>query len=77
MKAVALIIGVVLLAAGVAGIIPGLNNDGIVFGFMPMDMIRSVLFIVTGLVGVAIGMSSRRAVVPTSGTSENDLRNWK
>ena len=77
MKAVALIIGIALLAIGIAGFVPALNHDGVVFGFMPMDTVRSVLFALTGLAGIAIGMSSRRTMVPASTVSSSDMRNWK
>ena len=67
MKALTLILGVVLLAAGVAGF----------FGVLPLDFMRSALFAITGAVGVMIGLSHRRALVPASSTSESDMRPWK
>jgi len=77
MKVVALVVGIALLALGLAGFIPQLNPDGLLFGVMPMDTIRSVLFVITGLAGVAIGMSSRRHMVPpASSSSGQDLRPW-
>jgi uncharacterized membrane protein YuzA (DUF378 family) len=77
MKVVALVVGVALLAVGLAGFIPQLNPDGLLFGVMPMDTVRSALFIITGLAGIAIGASSRRRIVPpaSSGTGQ-DLRPW-
>ncbi len=60
MKALALVIGVVLLAVGVAGFVPQLNPDGMLFGVMPMDQLRSILFIVTGAMGILIGVTRRR-----------------
>ena len=77
MKVVALIIGVVLLALGVAGFIPDLNPDGQLFGVMPMNMVTSVLFAITGVAGIAIGMSSRRHLVPPASVGEHDMRPWK
>ena len=77
MKALALIIGVVLLAIGIAGFVPALNADGVLFGVLPMDFMRSALFAVTGAVGVMIGLSHRRSLTPTTPTSDNDLRPWK
>jgi hypothetical protein len=77
MKIVALVVGVALLALGLAGFIPQLNPDGLLFGIMPMDAIRSVLFVITGLAGVAIGMSSRRHMVPPARTDGGqDMRPW-
>jgi hypothetical protein len=77
MKAVALLAGIVLLALGVAGFIPQLNPDGQLFGVLPMDPIMSGLFVITGLAGIAIGMSARRHLAPPSSAgSTNDLRPW-
>ncbi|HYC38781.1 MAG TPA: hypothetical protein VEC19_20295 [Usitatibacter sp.] len=75
MKVLALLIGVVLLAIGVAGFVPAFTADGVLFNVIPMDTVRSVLFLVTGLVGIAIGVSRRRGVLPPS-TGERDMRTW-
>ena len=77
MKAIALLVGVVLLALGVAGFIPQLNPDGQLFGVLPMDTVMSALFAVTGAIGIAIGLSARRELAPPSGASNpNDMRPW-
>ena len=76
MKSVAIIIGVVLLALGLAGFVPDLNPDGQLFGVMPMNMVMSVLFVITGIAGIAIGMSSRRTLAPRAGASSDDMRPW-
>ena len=76
MKAVALLIGFVLLAIGVAGFVPVLTPDGMLFGLMPMDMMRSALFAITGAVGIMIGLSNRRSLPPTASTGQNDMRPW-
>ena len=77
MKVVAMVVGIALFALGLAGLIPDLNPDGRLFGVMPMDMILSVLFILTGLAGIAIGMSSRRRIVPPGNSSGGpDMRPW-
>ena len=76
MKLLALIIGIALIAIGVAGFVPSLTQDGLLFGVMPMDQLRSILFIVTGAFGVLIGISRRRAPLMTaSGTG--DMRDWR
>jgi hypothetical protein len=72
MKAVALTIGIVLLAIGAAGFF---SSSGMAFGVLPMDTLKSTLFVVTGLVGVAIGLRRARTLPQTS-ASGNDLRNW-
>ena len=77
MKVAALLLGFVLLALGIAGFVPDLNPDGRLFGAIPMDTIMSVLFVISGLAGIAIGMSSRRHLTPTaSPTSSDDMRPW-
>ena len=76
MKAIATLIGVVLLALGLAGFVPDLNPDGLLFGVLPMTMVLSVLFIITGIAGIAIGMSSRRHLAPPPSTGDNDMRPW-
>ena len=77
MKTIATLLGVVFLALGIAGFVPDLNPDGRLFGMMPMNMVTCVLFVITGLAGIAIGMSSRRTMVPRSGSSgDDDMRPW-
>jgi len=77
MKAVALVLGIVLLALGVAGFIPGLNPDGLLFGVMPMNTLMSALFAASGLAGIAIGLSGRRPLAPpVRGGGDNDMRPW-
>ena len=77
MKTAALLLGFALLALGVAGFVPGLNPGGLLFGVMPMNTMMSVLFAVSGLAGVAIGMSGRRDLAPPArGGGDNDMRPW-
>lgn len=73
MKMVALIIGFVLLALGVACFVPGLATDGVLFGMFPVSMPLAIAFVVTGAVGIMIGMSRKRNLHPTRGTG-SDLR---
>jgi len=78
MKAVSIVIGVALLALGLAGFVPDLNPDGQLFGVLPMNTMMSVLFAITGVAGIAIGLSSRRTMIPpsSSGGDGNDMRPW-
>ena len=77
MKTIAMLLGFVFLALGIAGFVPDLNPDGRLFGMMPMNMVTCVLFVITGLAGIAIGMSNRRTMIPRAGTSsDNDMRPW-
>ena len=75
MKTLAFVVGVILLAMGVASFVPGLSPDGRLLGILAMDTLRGILFIVTGLVGIAIGMANRRGLPPPP-TGDNDLRPW-
>ena len=76
MKAIALALGAALLALGIAGFVPDLNPDGLLFGVLPMNAIMSGLFLVTGLAGIAIGMASRRGLTPPANASSSDMRPW-
>ena len=77
MKTVALLLGFVLLALGVAGFVPGLNPDGLLFGVMPMNTMMSILFVASGLAGIAIGMSGRRHLAPPASSGDgDDMRPW-
>jgi hypothetical protein len=76
MKAIVTLLGIVLLALGVAGFIPDLNPDGRLFGVMPMTPLLCGLFVLTGIAGIAIGMSSRRHLTPPPSSTRNDMRPW-
>lgn len=73
MKTFALVIGIALLALGIAGFVPGLAVDGVLFGLFPVTMPLCIAFIVTGAIGVMIGLSRRRPLTPPA-TSGHDLR---
>ncbi len=75
MKTIALIVGLALLALGAACFIPGLATDGAVFGF-PVSTPLAIAFIVTGAIGVMIGLRSQRTLVAprADGTDLRDLR---
>jgi hypothetical protein len=75
MKILALVIGFILVAVGIAGFVPALTPDGVLFGVLPADTLRSALFIVTGAVGILIGLNSRRELPPAT-SNGNDLRYW-
>ena len=76
MKVVALLIGIALLALGVAGFVPALNENGMLFGVVPANPVICGLFVITGLAGIVIGTSNRRTLVPTNRAHETDLRPW-
>lgn len=74
MKTVALLIGIALLALGVACFVPGLTADGLLFGMFPVSTAMALAFIVTGAVGVMIGLSRRRDLAPPRSEGSHDLR---
>jgi hypothetical protein len=75
MKTVAMLLGVVFFALGLAGFVPDLNPDGHLFGVIPMNTVMCVLFVITGIAGIAIGMSSRRTMIPPA-SGDKDMRPW-
>ena len=72
MKTAALIIGLVLLGLGVAAMVPGLAVDGVLFGMFPVTMPLAIAFIVTGAIGIMIGLSRTRGLPPPH--APGDLR---
>jgi hypothetical protein len=76
MKVIAIVLGVALLALGLAGFVPDLNPDGRLFGVMPMTPLLSGLFVISGIAGIAIGMSGRRHLAPPRAAGSNDMRPW-
>ena len=69
MKTAALVIGFILLAVGIACFVPGVAVDGALFGF-PVSTPLAIAFIVTGALGVMIGLSRRRDLPATHGPDD-------
>lgn len=74
MKTVALLIGIALLALGVACFLPGAAADGLLFNTFPVSTPLAFAFIVTGAIGVMIGLSRRRELAPTRRDGVRDMR---
>ena len=74
MKTLATIIGFILLALGVACFIPGLADNGQLFGRFPVSTPMAIAFIVTGVVGLVIGLSHRRPLDVPRSPDGRDLR---
>ena len=55
-------VGVLLIALGVLGYVPGLRLDGNLFGLLTTDGAHNVLHLLTGLAGVAAGFAANRLV---------------
>lgn len=72
MKTLALLVGLVLLGLGVACFIPGLAADGVLFGMFPVSTPLAIAFVITGAVGIMIGLRRTRELTIQRGT--NDMR---
>ena len=72
MKTLALLVGLVLLALGVACFVPGLAADGVLFGMFPVSTPLAIAFLITGAVGIMIGLRRTRELTIQRGT--NDMR---
>ena len=73
MKTIALLIGIVLIGLGVACFVPGMAADGVLFGIFRVSTPLAIAFIVTGAVGVMIGLSRRRELQVNRGDGR-DMR---
>ena len=74
MKTVALLLGIALLLAGVACFVPGVSENNMLFGTFPMSTPLALAFIITGAVGVMIGVTRRREIAPPRVDGSRDLR---
>lgn len=72
MKTLALLVGLALLGLGVACFIPGLAADGVLFGMFPVSTPLAIAFVITGAVGIMIGLRRTRELTIQRGT--NDMR---
>jgi hypothetical protein len=74
MKTIALLVGLVLLGLGIACFVPGIAADGLMFGMFPVSTPLAIAFIVTGAVGVMIGLSRRRELATPRADGVRDMR---
>jgi hypothetical protein len=61
MKRIAYTFGALMLVAGIAGFIPALAPNGLLFGLFAVDAMHNVVHLVTGLVAVLAGAASEGA----------------
>jgi hypothetical protein len=73
MKTAALVIGFILLALGIACFVPGAVTEGTLFGMFPFSVPLAIAFIITGAIGIMIGLTRRRELPPVQ-RPDNDLR---
>lgn len=61
-KTLAWVFGVVLTLVGVLGFVPGITTDGMLLGIFEVDMMHSIIHVVSGLAALAAawGMYSNR-----------------
>jgi hypothetical protein len=60
-KSVAVLVGLVFIAIGIFGFIPGVTRSEILFGTFHVNLIHNVLHIVTGIIFIFAGVASRAA----------------
>jgi hypothetical protein len=75
MKILALVAGIFFLLLGIAGFMPSLAVNGLLFGFLPVHTTHNLIYIVAGAVGIMIGTSRRRSLAPPP-SSGNDMRDF-
>ena len=75
MKYVALILGVTLLALGIASFVPAATIDGLLFGLVPVTVEMSLALIAVGALGVMAGLSQKQELQYPRPTGP-DLREW-
>ena len=57
MRTLAIVFGLALAAAGVAGFVPAWTPKGLLFGVFAVDAARNGLHIATGVFGIGMGMA--------------------
>jgi hypothetical protein len=73
MKMLALVAGIFFLLLGIAGFVPALATNGLLFGVFPVHTTHSIIYLIAGFVGVMIGLSRRKELVPPR-TPGHDMR---
>lgn len=76
MRVATLLLGMVLLALGLAGFVPAFVTDGKLFGLLPENMILSGLMALTGMAGILIATLKRPDFSASTRSAEHDLRSW-
>ena len=76
MRIAALVIGMLLLALGAAGFVPGFTTDGLLFGVVPMDHLIGGVAIAIGLAALAFSVARREPLAPSARSSSQDMRSW-
>jgi hypothetical protein len=75
MKYVALVLGIALLALGIASFVPAAVIDGLLFGLVPITVEMSLALIGVGALGIMAGVSQPRELSLPKPTGP-DLREW-
>ena len=57
MRSLAIVLGLALAAAGVAGFVPALAPEGLLFGVFAVDAARNGLHLATGVFGIGMGIA--------------------
>ena len=76
MKYVALVLGIVLLALGIAAFVPQASIGGELFGVVPVSVEMGLLLIGVGALGIMAGVSRTRELEPAVPAGHHDMREW-
>jgi hypothetical protein len=74
MKGLPIFAGIVLILIGVAGFVPALSPDGVLFGFIALQDIGKYVLIGAGVLLAVAGFVRRRVVAVPTGPDLRDLR---
>lgn len=57
LKAIAILFGIVLLAIGVLGFVPGAMENGLLLGYFQVNLAHNLVHILTGVIALLAGFS--------------------
>lgn len=60
-KTMALVFGVIFVAVGILGFVPGITTDGHLLGVFHVNTAHNVVHILSGVIAIAAGMTSVKA----------------
>jgi len=63
MKNLAIIFGVVFVVLGILGFIPAFTPSGMLFGAFAVNPLHNAVYLISGAVALAVGLSSERASI--------------
>jgi hypothetical protein len=76
MKYVALLLGIMALAVGVASFVPAAVVNGLLFGLVQVSVIPALVLMAAGVLGIIAGLMPDHELIETAPHNEHDLREW-